>query len=89
MTNIKNNIYKKIDCKLIDDNYLDFMLSKCEINEPSEEKETIKLEFNKSDGKHIVSDVSWSGAIASDTILENIGFTGVDNGFISYKKDIL
>ena len=87
MTNIKNNIYKKIDCRLIDDNYLDFMLSKCEINEPSEEKETIKLEFNKSDGKHIVSDVSWSGAIASDTILENIGFTGVDNGFISYKKD--
>ena len=87
MTNIKNNNYKKIDCRLINDNYLDFMLSKCEINEPFEEKEIIKLDFKNSDGKHVVSDVSWSGAVSSDTILKNIGLTGVDNGFISYKRD--
>ena len=28
MSNIKNNNYRKIDCRLVKDNYFDFMISK-------------------------------------------------------------
>ena len=31
MANIKNNNYRKIDCRLIKDEYIDFMLSKDEV----------------------------------------------------------
>ena len=90
MANIKNNNVRKIDCRLINDEYFDFMLSKDEgeINS-SLEKECFatSFNFNKNYDKHIISNVSWEGAIASDKILENIGFTGIDNGFIIFQKD--
>lgn len=90
MANIKNNNYRKIDCRLINDNYMDFMVSKEEINtiqNLSEACLATQLNFFNHTGRQVVSNVAWSGSIASDTILENIGYTGVDNGFISYEKD--
>ena len=42
--------------------------------------------FNHND-KTLLSNTTWNDA-TSTTILENIGYTGVDNGFlISYEKD--
>ena len=89
MANIKSNNHRKIDCRIIDDVYMDFMLSKDEvfINNTAENCLSAKLQFNKENTKHVVSNISWYGAKPSDDILDNIGYTGVDNGFISYERD--
>ena len=91
MANIKNNNYRKIDCKLINDAYLDFMLSKEEsVNYIfSEDCFAAKLNFTNNDTRTIVSDYSWNKSILSDKILDNIGYTGVDNGFINYERDLI
>lgn len=92
MSNIKNNNYRKIDCRIINDNYMDFMLSKSDANNNNlklnESYFGAILNFDKQHKKHVVSDVAWVDSVVSDTILENIGYTGVDNGFISYDKDM-
>ena len=91
MANIKNNNYRKIDCRLYNDSYLDFMLSKDNVKEYDNIDDCIAtyLDFSKIDKEHIVSDVVWKESVESDTILENIGYTGVDNGFISYQRDLI
>ena len=91
MSNIKNNNCRKIDCRIINDYYMDFMLSKndSKINELTlNENYITKLDFSNQQKKYVVSDISWINSTPSDTILKNIGFTGVDNGFISYDKDM-
>lgn len=91
MSNIKNNNYRKIDCRIINDNYMDFMLSKSDvrIDELTFDKNFVtNLIFNRQQKKHVISDVAWVDAKPSNTILKNIGYTGVDNGFISYDKDM-
>lgn len=89
MSNIKNNNFRRIDCRLIDDEYMDFMLSK-DGNIKEDFDESIccisKLEFNKQNDT-VVSEISWPEAKTSSRQLKNIGLTGVDNGFISYEKD--
>ena len=89
MANIKNNNYRKIDCRLIHDTYMDFMISKDEVISDILSKKCIatKLNFNNKNNKQVISEIEWGDAISSDKILENIGYTGVDNGFLSYKKD--
>lgn len=90
MANIKNNNYRKIDCRLKNDEYMDFMVSKDEVNSiqnVSEECLAAQLNFFNHTEKQVVSSIAWNNAVPSDTILQNIGFTGVDNGFISYEKD--
>lgn len=89
--NIKNNHNKLISSRLYSANYFDFMLFK---------GETIK--YNKSyldnitiadfssfdiDNGVLYSDTIWSKAINEGIELNNIGFTGMDNGFISFRKD--
>jgi hypothetical protein len=89
MANIKNNNYRKIDCRLINDKYLDLMLSKDEINDIQNITECLaaQLNFFKHTNKQVISNIAWSDATPSNTILKNIGYTGVDNGFITYEKD--
>jgi hypothetical protein len=90
MANIKNNNYRKIDCRLINDEYMDFMLSKDDVINDKNLLDTClaaKLNFFNHTNKHVISDVSWNDAVASDKVLENIGYTGVDNGFFTYEKD--
>ena len=67
------------------------MLSKDNVKEYDNIDDCIAtyLDFSKIDKEHIVSDVVWKGSVESDTILENIGYTGVDNGFISYQRDLI
>ena len=90
MANIKNNNHRKIDCRLIKDEYMDFMLSKDEVinNKPlSDTCLAANLNFYNHTNKHVISDIAWNQSVTSDKVLENIGYTGVDNGFISYEKD--
>ena len=90
MANIKNNNYRKIDCRLIKDEYMDFMLSKDEVIDNNHLIETClaaKLNFYNHTEKQVISNVAWSQSTTSDKTLENIGYTGVDNGFIAYERD--
>ena len=89
MSNIKSNNHRKIDCRLIDDEYMDFMLSKEDVYIPSFNSDSLsaKLTFNNENAKQVISNVSWNRAKKSDDMLDNIGYTGVDNGFISYERD--
>jgi hypothetical protein len=41
---------------------------------------------NMSDNK-IYSNVEWSNAVNNNIVLRNVGFTGIDNGLITYRKD--
>jgi hypothetical protein len=90
MANIKNNNYRKIDCRLRNDEYMDFMLAKTDSIKDNMLVDTdlaAKLDFFKHSNKYVVSNVAWDKSIASDSVLDNIGYTGVDNGFISYERD--
>lgn len=90
MANIKNNKYRKIDCRIINDYYMDFMLSNYESNDNIYALEgclTSQLDFFGHSNKYVVSKYAWQDSVTSNSILKNIGYTGVDNGFITYEKD--
>lgn len=88
--NIKNNNSKRINARLNFDNYYDFMIYRGEIKPINEKLENIAyFDFSKNYivGDKIYSEVTWKDAINEGITLYNIGFTGVDNGFITYRKD--
>lgn len=89
MSNIKNNNYRKIDCRIINDNYIDLMISKDNIKNDYLPNNCIatKINFGNIQGKHVISEIAWDKSVPSNKILDNIGYTGVDNGFISYERD--
>lgn len=89
MANIKNNNSRKIDCRLYNDMYMDFMLSKDEgMYVPSIDNcLPIKINFNVNNCKPVVAETAWNKAVTSNDVLENIGYTAVDNGLITYDKD--
>lgn len=90
MANIKDNKYRKIDCRIINDYYMDFMLSNDESNDNIYALEgclTSQLDFFGHSNKYVVSKYAWQDSVTSNSILKNIGYTGVDNGFITYEKD--
>ena len=91
--NIKNNHNKKIDCKLYKAHFYDFMLYDGNVVSQTIDDLDGKLmaDFSNLDidlecGR-LYSDISWSGAVNSGIELKDIGFTGVDNGLINFKKD--
>ena len=88
MSNIKRNNYKNFDCKLINDRKIDFILCNYNVKPALSDNElSSKINFYGNTGKHVVSEIAWKGSVSSGKILKNIGFTGVDNGFISYEID--
>lgn len=88
MANIKNNNSRKIDCRLYNDMYMDFMLSKDDSPGISFNRncQPVTLKFN-NDTTTVVAENSWNKSVASSDVLANIGYTAVDNGFISYERD--
>ena len=96
MANINNNKRTILKLKLKNDEYWDFMLSK-DLLYPVSTKETERIGLSSFidfsdircvlDSGKIESLISWRGAYNSGVKLENIGFTGVDNGLIKYQKD--
>jgi hypothetical protein len=47
----------------------------------------VKLKFNVNNCKPVIAETAWENTKTSSDILENIGYTAVDNGLINYDKD--
>ena len=88
--NILNNNVRSIDCKLLEDEYFDYMLYKGEVygsdNIPEMTIADFSCPFLIENGV-LYSTSTWADAKNNGVLLEDIGFTGPDNGFISFRKD--
>ena len=88
--NIKINNVRSLDAKVLLDEYYDFMLYKGEAYGAYDPDECLAADFSDFDiyetGK-IHSLTSWTGATNEGVELKDIGLTGIDNGFITYRKD--
>ena len=88
--NILNNNVRSIDCKLLEDEYFDYMLYKGEVygsdNIPGMTIADFSCPFLIENGV-LYSTSTWVDAKNNGVLLEDIGFTGPDNGFISFRKD--
>ncbi len=87
--NIKNNNVRSIDCKIYRDEYWDFMLYKGETYGDADINKCLISDFsnlNIEDGI-LYSDVVWEDAVNNGTLMEDIGFTGPDNGLIRFERD--
>ena len=89
--NIKNNHVRYIDSKLYNKHYYDYMLFRGETVGDCEFDLDEKLiaDFSTLDisSGMIYSTRTWSDAKNNGVELQDIGFTGIDNGFIRYDKD--
>ena len=86
--NIKHNNVRSLKLKLRCDRYYDFMLYRGECVSTSGNQCVVAdiKPYNMSEGK-VVSEVEWLDAINEGVILNNIGYTGVDNGLIQFRRD--
>ena len=88
--NILNNNVRSIDCKLLEDEYFDYMLYKGEVygsdNIPDMTIADFSCPFLIENGI-LYSTSTWANAKNNGVLLEDIGFTGPDNGLISFRKD--
>ena len=90
--NIKINNVRSLDAKVLLDEYYDFMLYKGEAYGADTGDECLAADFSKfnidENGK-IYSLSSWTGATCDEIDLDDIGLTGIDNGFIRFRKDAI
>lgn len=89
--NIKINNVKSLDAKLYSGKYYDFMLYKGETSQYdiSDLNSMVIADFSTLDIKDniLYSTATWKDAINNGVEMSDIGFTGIDNGFISFSKD--
>ena len=88
--NILNKNVRSIDCKLLEDEYFDYMLYKGEVYGPENISEMTIADFScpfSIKNGVLYSTSEWIDAKNNGVLLEDIGFTGPDNGFISFRKD--
>lgn len=88
--NIKNKFHQRLDSKLYNEKYYDFMLYAGETSKQSSiEIENMAIadfsSLNVIDDA-LYSDVVWSASTNTGVDLKDIGMTGVDNGFIKFDK---
>lgn len=92
--NIKINNVRSLDAKVYLDEYYDFMLYKGEAYGAGTGDECLVADFSDFDideaGK-LWSTKSWTGATVGEegVDMDDIGFTGIDNGFIRFRKDAI
>jgi len=90
--NIKINNVRSLDAKIRLDEYYDFMLYKGEAYGAGTGEECLAADFSKfnigENGK-IYSLSSWTGSTVDETDLDDIGLTGIDNGFIKFNKGLI
>jgi hypothetical protein len=89
--NIKINNTKSLNAKLYNGNYYDFMLYKGEtLTQGVDVLNKISMadfsDLNITNGI-LYSTTTWSGATNEGVEMNDIGFTGMDNGLISFRKD--
>ena len=90
--NIKINNVRSLDCKVLLDEYYDFMLYKGEAEGIGIGDGCLAADFSDFDideAGRIHSLSSWTGSVSSDIDLDDIGFTGIDNGLIRFRKDVV
>ena len=88
MQNIKNNSISSIDLRVMNDEYFDFMLFKDQVSSDSIDLDCLAAEINPlgmDDSGKIYSSKPWGKAVC-DFEANDIGFTGVDNGFVKFDK---
>ena len=86
--NIKNKHSRRLDAKLFNQKYYDFMLYKGEVacDCASCLNDMVIADFSDlfvEDGK-LYSTKTWSGSTNNGVIMNDIGMTGIDNGFICF-----
>ena len=90
--NIKINNVRSLDTKVLLDEYYDFMLYKGEAYGVLDPSECLAADFGDltpAENGKLYSKTSWAGATSEGAFLEDIGFTGIDNGFIRFRKDMI
>lgn len=90
--NIKINNVRSLDAKVLLDEYYDFMLYKGEAYGAGTGDECLAADFSKfniGESGKIYSLSSWTGATCDEIDLNDIGLTGIDNGFIKFRKDMI
>ena len=89
--NIKNNRKSHLKTKLYNAHYYDFMLYNGGVKHLSNSYLNDIKVFDFSDLNIIngvlYSTINWNGAINNGVVMKDIGFTGMDNGLISFLKD--
>ena len=87
--NILNNSTRSLSCKVLRDNYWDFMLYRGTAYGDTYNSENLIADFSTIDINDCIwySTVTWKDAVNNGVVLEDIGFTGIDNGLISFRKD--
>jgi hypothetical protein len=99
MGNLQENNYHNLKLKIDRDDYWDFFVNKDNFSPYSFSTDSIydkclmsyidtSIDGCVEDNMLIGSgDYTWESAVTSDYTLENIGYTGVDNGLITFRKD--
>ena len=89
--NIRQNRKSRIDSKLCTRNYFDYMLYK---GDTTHQTESSLYGMAIADFSSLMilsgvlySDTVWTGATNGGVEMEDIGFTGMDNGLIRFRKD--
>lgn len=88
--NIKNNYARSLKMRLYNDKYYDYMLYKGNVRGADNLSEMTIADFScpfDMEDNIIYSKMTWSEAVNDGVLMEDIGFTGTDNGLISFKKD--
>lgn len=88
--NIKHNNVRSLKFRLRNDKYYDFMLYRGEgVSIGGNNCVVADIRpYNMSDGK-VISETEWVDAKNDGVILTNIGYTGIDNGLITFRKDVI
>ena len=87
--NVKHNNVRSLNLKLRNDKYYDFMLYRGECVTVGNSDGCVVADikpYNMSKGK-VYSEREWEEAVNNGVALKNIGFTGMDNGIITFRRD--
>lgn len=86
--NIKHNNVRSLKLKLRNDKYYDFMLYRGEcVSTRGNNCVVADIKPYNMSGGRVVSEIEWENAVNNDITLKNIGYTGVDNGLIQFRRD--
>lgn len=89
--NIKNKHSRRLDAKLFNQKYYDFMLYKgettCDCASNLDDIAIADFSGLLVDGDKLYSSKSWSGSTNNGVEMHDIGMTGIDNGFIYFDKN--
>lgn len=86
--NIRNNNVRSLGFRLRNDKYYDFMIYRGEVmSKGGVECLAAEVNAHEIEDNRWYSEITWKGAVNRGVELSNIGYTGIDNGLISYRRD--